>query len=66
MSTCNKTIQEKCNIFLNNQEKNDIENCLSVMETFNAGVETCKQNETNCSCWASLVLTVANVSQFKL
>ena len=47
---------------LTDKENTDIDKCFSVMETFKKGVETCKKNETDCSCWANLVKTVGNVT----
>lgn len=65
MSACNGSIQTNCDVSLTDTETDTIENCFSVMEKFKTGVETCLKDITNCSCWASLELTIGGVSACK-
>ena len=61
MSQCKKNIDEKCEVSLTNEDATAIQKCYSGVEEFERRIETCKDDNTNCSCWASLALTISNV-----
>ena len=61
MTRCKKNIQDKCELSLTKEDGAAIQHCYSGIEEFETRIETCKDENTNCSCWASLVLTINNV-----
>ena len=65
MTRCKKNIQEKCEVSLTKEDVAAIQNCFSGIEKFEKRIETCKDDITNCSCWASLALTISNVLSCK-
>ena len=58
MTGCHKNIQNACNIYLTGRKQAEIDNCFSVITTFQEfGLKPCKDHKTNCSCWESLNVT---------